>query len=315
MPFSHRGQRGNRLVQRMCRVEVRDGMGGVGPEQVVVEVLGHPRGEQRLPGVLVAAGPGEALLVAVVDDGVAAREVHQLVPEHVPLNPFAVPGAGVVGHDHPAEPPHVVVAEEGRQLVHVGVGVGVPVVVGEERGQRVGRPACGRELPGRGLEGEVQHGLHAVGGGEVRGVALGGVEDLAEHEELALAVLLGELQDPWPELLPELVVDVLHRVDAETVDPEVGDPLLVDVGHPVDDPGVLGEQVVEPEEVAVLRVLAGEGGVTAVVVERDVVEPGRHLEVLLGGVEHRRVGKPRRAPGRSSHPRSPGRRRRRRRDV
>src|SRR3712207_7165046 len=46
--------------------------------------------------------------------------------------------------------------------------------------------------------------LFRSGGGEVRGVALGGVEDLAEHEELALAVRPRELQDPRPELLPEL---------------------------------------------------------------------------------------------------------------
>ena len=55
------------------------------------------------------------------------------------------------------------------------------------------------------------------------------------------------------ELLPELRVDVLHGVDAEAVDAEVLDPGLVDVDHPVDDLGPLGEQVVEAEEVAVLR--------------------------------------------------------------
>src|SRR5918997_187941 len=47
------------------------------------------------------------------------------------------------------------------------------------------------------------------------------------------------------ELLPELVVDVLHRVDPEAVDPEVRDPLLVDVDHAVDDLVLLGEEVVE----------------------------------------------------------------------
>ena len=40
-----------------------------------------------------------------------------------------------------------------------------------------------------------------------------------------------------PELLPELVVDVLHGVDPEAVDAEVADPGLVDVDHPVDHLG------------------------------------------------------------------------------
>jgi hypothetical protein len=216
------------------------------------------------------------------------------VREPVPGDPLGVAGARVVGLHHPPDAAHVVVSEERRQLVDVGVGVGVPVVAGEERRQARGIGAAGREVAGRVLEREVEHRLHPVARGEVRREALGGVEDLAEHEELALALALGVGQNLRAERLPELVVDVLHRVDAEPVDAEVADPGLVDVDHAAHDPGILGEQVVEAEEVAVVGVLADERRVAAVVVERDVVEPRRHLEVLLGRVERRHVRERRR---------------------
>ena len=150
-----------------------------------------------------------------------------------------------------------------------------------------------------GLEREVEDRLHLVVGGVVRGEALrpgvAAVErDLAEHEEVRVAVGLRDRLHARPELLPELVVDVLHRVDPEAVDVEVLDPGLVDVDHPVDHLGTLGEEVVEAEEVAVLAVLAGERGVAPVVVHRQVVEPGRRLEVLLRRVEHGVVGERRR---------------------
>jgi hypothetical protein len=67
-------------------------------------------------------------------------------------------------------------------------------------------------------------------------------------------------------------------------------PRLVDLDHALHHPRVFGEEVVEAEEVAVQRVLADERGVPAVVVDRHVVEPRRDLEVLLAGLEHRRVG-------------------------
>ncbi len=86
---------------------------------------------------------------------------------------------------------------------------------------------------------------------------------------------------------------MLDGVDPEAVDAEVH-PLLVDVAHARDDLGALGEEVVEPDEVAIGRGLAGEGRVAAVVVEVDVVEPRRGLGVLVAGVQERRVGEGRR---------------------
>ena len=48
-------------------------------------------------------------------------------------------------------------------------------------------------------------------------------------------------------------VDVLRRVDAEAVDLVPPDPVAVDLRQPVHDPRLLGEEVVEPEEVALLE--------------------------------------------------------------
>ena len=169
----------------------------------------------------------------------------------------------------------------------------------EERRQPLGRQPLRGEPAGGVLEREVQDRLHPVVGRVVRGEALGGrvaaVErHLAEHEEVGLPVPVRVVEDPGTELLPELVVDVLHRVDAVAVDAELADPGPVDLGHALDHLRLLGEEVVEPEEVAVLAVLAGEGRVSAVVVAPRVVEPGRDLEVLLGRVQHRLVRERRR---------------------
>ena len=133
-PGSTAASSADRLVQRVRRDEVALRVGGVGADEVVVEVVGHLAGEHRLPGVLVTpAAATEALLVAVVHDRVAPREVHQLMGQPVAGHPLRVAGAGVVRLHEPSDAAHVVVAEEGRQLVDVGVGVGVPVVAGEER--------------------------------------------------------------------------------------------------------------------------------------------------------------------------------------
>ena len=107
-----------------------------------------------------------------------------------------------------------------------------------------------------------------------------------------LALVARVLEHLRAELLPELVVDVLHRVDPEAVDAEVADPRLVDVDHARDDPRVLREEVVEAEEVAVERVLAVERRVAAVVVVDRVVEPVGDLGVGLGVPgTYRRYGK------------------------
>ena len=93
---------------------------------------------------------------------------------------------------------------------------------------------------------------------------------------------------------------MLHRVDPKAVDAQLADPGLVDIDHPLDHSGVLGEQVIETEEVAVVGVLVNEGGVAAVVVQGDVVEPGWNLEVLLARLQLRGVREDARIQGRET---------------
>ena len=64
----------------------------------------------------------------------------------------------------------------------------------------------------------------------------------------------------------------------------------MDVDHPIHHGGVLGEEVVQAKEVAVGRILAGEGRVAAVVIVDGVVEPGRNLDVGFGRRHDRRIG-------------------------
>ena len=262
----------------MVAVEVVVGRGLVGADQVVVGVGRHGVGEHVLAGVLVAAVANEALLVAVVDDRLAAGEEHEGVRQPGAGEQFGVAGAGLIDPlQEVADAAHVVVPEERRHGVGVAVGVGVVVVEGEEVAQAVGGRALGREAARRQLEGEVDGRLQLAGGGELaherRAELL--VEHLAEGEEVVDAPRLGRREDVRAELLPELHVHVLGGVDAEPVDAELLDPERVDVDHPLDHLAALGPQVVEAEEVAVERVLAGEARVAPVVVEQRVVEPRR----------------------------------------
>ena len=280
------GQVSEVLVQGMVGVEVGVGSCGVGADQVVVVVRGDLRREHVLPGVLVAAVADETLLVAVVHDRLPAGEVHQRVREAVARQQLVAAGTAVA--EEPSDATHVVVAEERRQRVRVRVGVGVVVVVGEQVAELDRRTALG-ESPGPRLEAEVDRGLQAGLGRVARHERRVLVEHLAEREEVRVAVGFGPRRDRRRERLPELDVDVLHGVDPEPVDAEV-DPRLVDVGHPGDDVRVFGEQVVEPEEVAVLARLAGERRVAAVVVVAPIVEPCRHLHrLVLDGPVDRRV--------------------------
>ncbi len=202
--------------------------------------------------------------------------------EQVPPEQLAVRRAGVVLADEPADAAHVVVAEEGRQRGRVAVGVGVVVVARVELGEPRRPGSAAAERARRLLEGEVQRGVQPAARGVTAGH--GGVAGvhLAEHEEALVAELGRVAVQGGGEALPELHVDVLGRVDPEAVDSGVTDPRLVDVGHPPDDLGALGPQVVEAGEVAVLVGLAAaEGGVAPVVVHRRVVEPGGGLHPLL----------------------------------
>jgi hypothetical protein len=130
------------------------GVRGGRADEVVLEIRRGLGGEQGGAGVLVAALAGEALLVAVVGHRLTAGEVHQLVGEQVPAEQFGVAGLRQVASQESADAAHVVVAEEGRQRVRVGVGV--PVVLGVQPPQPVGGLTA-RDVRPRGLlEGEVE---------------------------------------------------------------------------------------------------------------------------------------------------------------
>ena len=140
-------------------------------------------------------GAGEALLVAVVDDRLTAGQEHQRVRQLVPRQQLLTGRAGLL--EEGADPAHVVVAEERRQLVRVRVGVGVVVVVRVEVAQLRARIALGerdRVL----LEAEVERRLQRALRGVRRHELRVGVEHLAEHEEvlrpraLAAASIAGE---------------------------------------------------------------------------------------------------------------------------
>ena len=102
-----------------------------------------------------------------------------------------------------------------------------------------------------------------------------------------------DLRHPEPE---ERGVDVLRRVDAEAVDLEARDPRGVDLREAVQHVRLLGEEVVEAEEVALLEALLAaraEVDVAAVVVVERVVQPLGLLQVAVA-LEHERDARHRR---------------------
>ena len=83
---------------------------------------------------------------------------------------------------------------------------------------------------------------------------------------------------------------MLGRIDPETVDGEIVDPLAVDVDEALHDPRVFGEEVIEPGKVAVGRALASIRGLSAVVIPAGVVQPLRPLHVFFALGDVGRVG-------------------------
>ena len=97
--------------------------------------------------------------------------------------------------------------------------------------------------------------------------------------------------DPRHPDAEERLVDVPRRVDPEPVDLVARDPRGPQLRQPAHHLRLLGEEVVEPEEVALLEAelrARGEVDVAAVVVGGDVVQPGRLLQLPVAGEEARR---------------------------
>ena len=180
---------------------------------------------------------------------------------------------------------HVVVAEEGRRLGIAAVRQAGVVVLLQAVRDTEGAGYPGGVARGGGLEREVEDVRHPLVADVRHLLERVVVVDLAEDLEVRHARGLRGFHDRRHPELEEAGVDVRRRVDAEAVDVEPRDPRRVDRGEPVLDLRLLGEEVVEPEEVAPLearRAAAGEVDVAAVVVVERVVQPRRVLRVRVG---------------------------------
>ena len=142
------------------------------------------------------------------------------------------------------------------------------------------------------LEREVEHLRQAAVADERREVDGVVQRHLAEDREVAdpgRARRGADLRHPE---LEERGVHVLRGVDPEPVDVEARDPGRVDLREAVHHVRLLREQVVEPEEVALLEALLAaraEVDVAAVVVVERVVQPGRLLQVAVRLQEQRHL--------------------------
>jgi hypothetical protein len=117
------------------------------------------------------------------------------------------------------------------------------------------------------------------------------VGDLAEDVEVGNAAGPGARLDRGHERLPELGIHVLGGVDAEAIDTVAVDPAAEDLDHPAITRGFSVIRSSKVRRIAHPAALAAEGRVAAVVVKDRVVEPGRDLDVALGGRDLHRVRK------------------------
>ena len=173
------------------------------------------------------------------------------------------------------------VTEEGRQSDRGRLAPLIKDVGGKQPRQPVGRDVPGDHVGHRRLKAEVQHGRIAVDPCVAGQLGRIDVIDLAEDMEVGDAVGPGTGLHGRDERLPELRIDVLGRVDAESVDPIAVDPAPEDLDHARDDAGMPGHQVVEAREIAVRGAFVPERRVAPVMVVDRVVQPGRDLYRLL----------------------------------
>ena len=78
---------------------------------------------------------------------------------------------------------------------------------------------------------------------------------------------------------------------ARGVDAEILDPSGIDCDQTFTHAGTLGEQVIEPGNVAEAAAFAREGGMVAGVIEQRLIEPARHIDLPLSIKNEGRVGK------------------------
>ena len=146
-------------------------------------------------------------------------------------------------------------------------------------------PLCAGEVAGGALESEIEHGVQRQLGGEAAtGTAGSPLEYLAKYEEfgpcraMRRAHRISGPNASQNSSLTCLTVSMRNPSMSKSVI-----HVLEDLDHPILHCRVLGEQVVEAEEIAVQAVLTAEGGVAAVVILVRIVEPSRALDVSSPG--------------------------------
>ena len=153
-------------------------------------------------------------------------------------------------------------------------------------------PAVGHVL----LEGVLRNEIEQAGEAEVCGVVRVENRIAAEHFSEDEEVIWCRGTDRRNPLSPELVVDMFDRVDSESGDVVAIDDVGVQVNHACDDAWILGEQIVEPEEVSVVGALAVKSGIAPIVIDGRIIEPVGALDARVlcvpkdGGVRKRGDG-------------------------
>ena len=185
-------------------------------------------GEHVLAGVLVAAVAGEALLVAVVDDGLAAGEEHQRVGQ---LRPGQQLGVGRRRAGRPVGGSSRCVPCRGSRGTSAWRRRCCRRRCSSRRSaknvaQVVGRRALRGEPAGGELEAEVDRRLQlpSVENSLMNGGPNCWSNTSPKAKKSSMPRAVGGGEDVGPEHLPELHVHVLGGVDAEPVDAELLDP-------------------------------------------------------------------------------------------
>ena len=242
--------------------------------------LRNLRREQILPCGLVPTPTEHAHLVPVVDRGSPSQGVEKAVAEQIAREELRALATALL-LDLERRSADVVVPEEGDGCRRDAVREPEVVVVAQASRDA----ACAGRAAGvaheRVLQREVDDVRHAAFAHERRQRRSVGLEDLAEDVEGRDAGSAGSGADLRHPRLEERAVDVLRGVDAEAVDLVGPNPVTPDACEAVDHERLLGEDVVEAEEVSLLEAARRAGrevDVAAIVVPRHVVQPCRSLE-------------------------------------
>ena len=136
------------------------------------------------------------------------------------------------------------IADEVGQLICIAVRIDIVIVLGEEIAQVIGIVALRRKSGGVALQTKVEHRRQRQIGCKLAQEGRIAVKHFAKHAELGFALRLSIRENFRGEGLPQLIVDVFHRIDPETVDIICVDRVFEDVDKAVDDVRMLGEEVI-----------------------------------------------------------------------